>query len=60
MGTSYFCGLGGKPWGPGEILESLSLIIWSSIYKVLCKLSIILVGLKVGWSLKISHDDLLI
>lgn len=43
MGTSYFCGLGGKPWGPGEILESSSLIIWSSIYKVLCKLSIILV-----------------
>lgn len=46
MGTNYFGSVGGKPWGLGEIPESLSQIIWSSVYKVFCKVSVILVDYK--------------
>lgn len=46
MGTSYFCGLGGKLQVFGEILESLSQIIWSLIYKFLYKVLVILVDSK--------------
>lgn len=46
MGTSYFCGLGGNLQGLGEILESLSQIIWSLTYKFLFKVLVILVDSK--------------
>lgn len=46
MGTSYFCGLGGRLRGLGKILESLSQIIWLLVCEVLYKVVVILVDSK--------------